>query len=395
MLKPVEQLGQRPQEHGRIKFGVKTRNAMKTIDTFRFTSVDREALEQIAVLYDGTVRTWSDPKANPPDQYELISRAHEIRVFVIPGGLTVWYEQWAGGGIRRRCDGVTCQVTTAGPEGGEPTEVPCICHARQREDCKPKARLSVILPEINFGGVWRLETGSKIASDELTAMETLLTQLQSHGLVEAVLCLERQSRIRNGKKHNFIIPRLRLINSVDSILAGDVSVVPVLPAATGPQAALPAPPPTPSEPGGGLHFDLDAVIDVDESAAGGAAPADTAPSGRAQTGAIPHDGQAAVPPQETPDLSEGAAPSSDKGLDRLSTRLVLTCKDAALRSGMDEDFLRHALARKASEGATASSMRLTRQQKGQVIDWATEIADGDWLCIVGGEDPPYVILERP
>ena len=46
-IKAIQDLGRTP-EHGRIRLGVKTERAMKSLDTFRFTSPDKEAIEQIA-----------------------------------------------------------------------------------------------------------------------------------------------------------------------------------------------------------------------------------------------------------------------------------------------------------------------------------------------------------
>ena len=42
-IKPLAQLGRAP-EQGRIRLGVKTERAMKSLDTFRFTSLDKSAI---------------------------------------------------------------------------------------------------------------------------------------------------------------------------------------------------------------------------------------------------------------------------------------------------------------------------------------------------------------
>jgi hypothetical protein len=230
---PVSELASRWQEHGRIRIGIKTANArapMKSIDTFRFTSADIEAITQLAEIYGGTVMPWSEPKASPSEQWQVITKADTIRVFVLPGGLSIWYEQWSGAGIVRRCDGETCQVTAGGPEGSEPTETPCICRARSQVVCKPKTRLNVILPEINLGGVWRLETGSWNAAHEMPAMEQLLGQIQASGLLEGVLKVVKKSQVKNGKKRNFVVPQLSLAANALALAAG-----------SGGLASLPAP----------------------------------------------------------------------------------------------------------------------------------------------------------
>jgi hypothetical protein len=74
---------------------------------------------------------------------------------------------------------------------------------------------------------------------------------------------------------------------------------------------------------------------------------------------------------------------------------VLAVQEAAAKADVDQDWLRHALARKATRGREASSKLLTGAEASTVIDFATEIADGDWKVVVAGEDPPYAVLERP
>jgi hypothetical protein len=399
---PVSELASRWQEHGRIRIGIKTANArapMKSIDTFRFTSADIEAITQLAEIYGGTVMPWSEPKASPSEQWQVITKADTIRVFVLPGGLSIWYEQWSGAGIVRRCDGETCQVTAGGPEGSEPTETPCICRARSQVVCKPKTRLNVILPEINLGGVWRLETGSWNAAHEMPAMEQLLGQIQASGLLEGVLKVVKKSQVKNGKKRNFVVPQLSLAANALALAAG-----------SGGLASLPAPtfgslpPATEQNPllaaasqgTTGLSFDLDdEIVDaelVDESPAPGDASGRGGASVHTPAEETTHDGQAADP--GSPRLEGvGSAPSS--GMTRRQTRMILTVKQAADVCQLDEEVLRHALARKASGGKLWSSMKLDVDQQSKVIDWATAIADGDITCTLVSRQPPHVAFGPP
>ena len=107
-IKAIQDLGRTP-EHGRIRLGVKTERAMKSLDTFRFTSPDKEAIQQIADAYGGDVKSWTPPKSKQ-EQWEVITTSSEIRVFLPPNSIDVWYEQWSGGGCQRRCDGVSADV---------------------------------------------------------------------------------------------------------------------------------------------------------------------------------------------------------------------------------------------------------------------------------------------
>ncbi len=236
---PTDQLGQRIPEQGRIRLGVKTERAMKAITEFRFTSPDQDALDQLADLYGGSVSVWSDPKANPPNQFELLSTAKSIRVFLPPDALSIHYEMWTGGGVVRRCDGLECETTVNGPEGKEPALVPCICETQQKMMCKPHARLTVILPDISFRGSWRLETKGWNAVQELPTMVALIDQLQSSGrMTKASLTISEQTHMVDGTKQNYVVPKIGLDESPEALIEGravvaaiDDSSVPALPVA--------------------------------------------------------------------------------------------------------------------------------------------------------------------
>lgn len=213
---PVAQLGRMP-EHGRIRFGVRDGKAMRSIKTWRFTSADAEALATLAALHGGTVKPWSawPDRANPgPPTFEVITNSSELAVFLPPASLSVHYELWTGGGLQRRCDGITAQV-------GQIAQ-PCVCSARQRMDCKPHSRLSVIIPEVRFAGTWRMETQGWNAAHQLTEMERTLLGLQEATRVplRATLYLEARSQMVGGHKQNWMEPRLRLEASPAELVAG-------------------------------------------------------------------------------------------------------------------------------------------------------------------------------
>lgn len=214
-IRSISQLGTRVREQGRLRMGVKTGSAMKALRHWRFTSPEREPLEQLAALYGGKVKPWSDSKAGQGgDQFELLSTSAKIHVFIPPGGLSTWYEEWSGGGIKRRCDGETVWL-----DGDEEKPTPCICNASQKMVCKPKTRLSVVLPEIQpFGGVWRLDTGSWNAADEMAAMERMLDALQVDGLVNAELLIEERQKMVKGRKSKFVVPVILVSASAQQAL---------------------------------------------------------------------------------------------------------------------------------------------------------------------------------
>ena len=241
----VKDYGRMP-EQGRIRLGMKTERAMKALDTFRFTSPDPGAIEAIAALYGGKARPWSDKKASPKEQWEVVTEANSIRVFLPQHSIDVWYEEWSGGGLLRRCDGIEAQVEIKTPDGTDIDIVPCHCsqliEKGQQMKCRPYTRLSVILPEIRFGGTWRLESKGWNASKELPAMAQVIAQMQTIGIVEGVLSLEKRTKVSGGQTKHFVVPKLSTDTSPVEIMAG----------AARPQAQIETPTPA-----------LDAVIDAE------------------------------------------------------------------------------------------------------------------------------------
>lgn len=244
---PIANLQRRIPEAGRIRTGEKAGKAMKALSTFRFTSHDEEALSQVAGLYGGTVRPWSDPKA-APGQFEVVTQATEIRVVLPPdplGGSPI-YELWSGGGCQRRCDGVQATVLQQGPDGLEPNTVPCMCAAAGEMACKVITRLNVILPEVRFVGVWRLDTKSWNAAQEMPGMVDMIQGLQATGLQHAVLALKQRRSVDRGETHKFIVPMLGIPDTVEALVAGQ-NRLDALPSAEVERPALaPAPDDTPA-----------------------------------------------------------------------------------------------------------------------------------------------------
>ena len=219
-ITPLKNLGRAP-EQGRIRLGVKTERAMKSLDTFRFTSPDKAAIEQIAGLYGGSVNSWTPPRTKQ-EQWEVITQATELRVFLPPHSIDVWYEAWSGGGCQRRCDGVTAEVPMKSPDGMDIDTVPCPCDQEKTPmKCAPYTRLRVILPDVKFGGVWRMESKGWNAANEMPGMATVLEQLQSTGLAQCNLVLEQRSKVSGGQTKHFVVPRLSLDASPDELLGGE------------------------------------------------------------------------------------------------------------------------------------------------------------------------------
>ena len=216
---PLNQLDKRAPEAGRIRLGVKAGRAMKSIDTFRFTSPHKDAIERLAELYGGVAKPWSDAKANK-NQYEVITDANKIEVIVQPEGLSVWYEMWTGGGCARRCDGEEVQTPSKDPN--EMYDIsPCICNKKGVSECRPYTRLNVVLPALAFAGMWRLETKGWNAAHELPGMFDMLTALRETGApVRGFLHLEQRTSVRGGQTKHFVVPTLSMDASPNELISG-------------------------------------------------------------------------------------------------------------------------------------------------------------------------------
>lgn len=240
---PLAQIDSRIPEAGRIRLGIKTGKGMTSIDTFRFTSPDETVIRKLSELYGGDARPWSDPKASPSNQWEVITKAKEVDVYLPADALSVWYELWSGGGVQRRCDGERCQIPQTVPGGWEMTEAPCVCMARQAMECRPYTRMNVILPTVPFRGVWRLETKGWNAAKELPGMVAIIDAMTQAGqLVQAKLHIERRVQQTPAGKRNFVVPGITLAHTAQDMIAGaadarQLSIAPTVPTV----AALPAP----------------------------------------------------------------------------------------------------------------------------------------------------------
>lgn len=226
-IEPLTKDYSRMPEQGRIRFGVKTDRAMKFIETFRFTSPDKEAITDIADYYGGEVKRWFDEKATPKSQWEVITLVNELTVLLPPNSIDVSYEEWSGGGLVRRCDGVTAEAERETPDGIGIDAFPCHCSEVIGKGgsmlCNPVTRLNVILPDVRFGGTWRVQSNGWNASKELPAMAELISDMQNVGLIDAILTLEKRKSVKHGKTKNFVVPKLTMNASPVQIMSGDAN----------------------------------------------------------------------------------------------------------------------------------------------------------------------------
>lgn len=224
-VEPLAQFSRRMPEHGRIRFGVKSdKGAPKAIDTFRFTSSDKDALQILADKYGGTVTPWSPGRGGT--QYEVLTAASAIDVVVPPNALgdTPVYELWSGGGLVRRCDGERCMAPVRTRDGVELAEQDCVCDSTGKMQCKPVTRVNVLIPDVPFNGTWRLEAKGWNAAKELPGMVEMVAELGARGLVRAQLALEKRTSTSAGQTHHFVVPVVRTPATLEEILGGGASL---------------------------------------------------------------------------------------------------------------------------------------------------------------------------
>ena len=222
-LVPLHERDTRMPEAGRIRLGIRSGKAMKALHTFRFTASSRENIDELAHLYGGKVEPMADPKSQ--HKFQVTSTTDSIPIYLPRDSFSTWYELWEGSGRKRQCDGVTASIPRQTPDGWEPVDVDCICHAEGRTTCRPVSRLNVIIPTIAFAGVWRLETKGWNAMAELPGMIKIVEALNEQGqLVQATLSVQQRSKIGPNGKSNFVVPVISLPFTPADALTGAANV---------------------------------------------------------------------------------------------------------------------------------------------------------------------------
>lgn len=216
-------------EQGRLRCGYTTEGAngkMRPVksNTWIVTSHSEEHVQAAAALWGGTAERWQ-PQGNGAEQWRVITNAKAIDAILPPGDpLTQAYETWSKGGCQLRCDGITEQLQGA----------PCVCFAKFGADwheqpkgrvCDSKSRLKVLLPDMPGLGVWRMETGSYYATDEIAGMvDVIRGSVGDQTLVPVRLRIEPRMRVAEGQTKQFIVPVLELRGvTAGELLAGNIT----------------------------------------------------------------------------------------------------------------------------------------------------------------------------
>ena len=198
-------LQRRHAELGRIRLGSKgDRGQPQKLSAIRFTSPSERFIRDLATLYGGEARAW-DNGGKP--EFEVYTQAKSIPVVVVKGGLSQWMETWSGGGCVHRCDGITDAVTGQRCDPDDP----------KHKAAKPTTRLSVMLPELEAIGAWRMESHGWNAAAEIPNAAEIAAHVGD--LVKANLHLVERRSIKDGKTSRFVVPVLDLEVSQRRLLA--------------------------------------------------------------------------------------------------------------------------------------------------------------------------------
>lgn len=235
-------LQRQARELGRLRTGYTDGRRPVRSDTWIVSSHAEHYVQAAAEAWGGQVEKWQ-PQGGGAAQWRVRTNTVALDALLPPGDpLSQSLEMWSGGGCQRRCDGVTEMLSDA----------PCLCRARFGEAfheqakgtvCATTTRLNVFLPEMPDVGVFRMETHSHYAAQEIAGAVDLIKSATGPDTVIPIrLRIEQRQRKADGqtKKFPVVVVELRGITT-GKVLEGSV-MGQALPAAERQQiVAVPAP----------------------------------------------------------------------------------------------------------------------------------------------------------
>lgn len=203
-------LQRQARELGRLRTGLTDGKRPVRSETWIVTSHAEHYVQAAADEWGGQVEKWQ-PQGTGAAQFRVITTTTILDAILPPGDpLSQSYEMWSRSGCQRRCDGMTEQLTDA----------PCLCIAafgdnwyEQDKDkvCSAHTRLNVILPQMPDIGVWRMETGSFYAANEIAAHVDLIRNATGGNIAVPIrLRMEQRQRVANGKTKKFPVVAVEL-----------------------------------------------------------------------------------------------------------------------------------------------------------------------------------------
>ena len=200
------------------------------LENWRITTHSRTTAVQLADLYGGQPLRWGK-------QWEVYTEVDELPVALPPGQLVITQnmERWSGGGCLMRCDGERATFPAVGP---------CTCPTPENPDdeaswweaaekrkelvglkvprgCKPYTRLALVLADIGGVGVFKLTSTSEQAAAEIGKQAVILEKHRARGIfLPARVAIEARTALVRGQTRNFVVPVLRLDNTIREIMSG-------------------------------------------------------------------------------------------------------------------------------------------------------------------------------
>lgn len=228
------------RELGRLRTGTFNGRYPERSETWILSSHAEHYVRAAAERWGGTAEEWQ-PQGGVARQWRVITTASAIDAVLPPGDpLSQSYEMWNRGGCTRRCDGVSEDMSCG----------PCLCraefgdafHEKPREQrCQSTTRLNVILPDLPDFGVWRAETKSFYAANEIAgAIDLIRAATGGQSAIPVRLRIEQRHEVSDGKRtpYQVIVVEIRGATA-GQILAGMAPVV-ALESGQPARAALPA-----------------------------------------------------------------------------------------------------------------------------------------------------------
>lgn len=222
-------LQRQARELGRLRTGTFDGRRPVRSDTWVISSHSEEYIEAAAAVWGGKPEKWQ-PQGNGAEQYRVKTTSTTVDAILPPGDpLSQAYEMWNRGGCQRRCDGITELLS----------DNPCVCRAKFGEDfhtekagtvCNMTTRLNVMLPAMPDIGVWRAETHSFYAANELAGhVDTIRGLVGQQTMVPVRLRIEQRTRVSGGQTKHFPVIALELrgvtAGQVLAVGAGDGGLV--------------------------------------------------------------------------------------------------------------------------------------------------------------------------
>lgn len=237
-------LQRQARELGRLRTGLTDGSGSRPrpvrSETWIVSSHAEHYVDAAAAEWGGTVEKWQ-PQGNGSAQFRVITETPALDAILPPGDpLSQTYEMWSRGGCQRRCDGVTEQLTDA----------PCLCLAQFGDSwyeqekgkvCSAHTRLNVILPQMPDIGVWRMETGSFYAANEIAAHVDLIRNATNGSIAVPIrLRIEQRTRVANGKTKQFPVVAVELRGATAGQIMAGTANLNALDAVTSERAAIDA-----------------------------------------------------------------------------------------------------------------------------------------------------------